>query len=342
MKIIVVSAYTLTARVLGEWLLSPWTASLWKVRAFGNNLRINGKAVFMLEEAVNFLRLFFCADMYKKNGMILCESCHFSVLLFGKYVRFLGIHKRLYLFNFFLHDLGSSEIVQKILKFLLNQDVAMMAFSSSERDYFKKLAFNADIRFVPWGGEPGHEIDPLQIKRGDYIFAGGYSNRDYDLLIRCARKFPRQRFIIVCSRRNGITETAPPNVEIHKEISPKEFHMLLAGSMATVIPLKNNVGASGQMAALAAMEFGKPTIYADLDVISQYFENGKSGLKYEVGNAESLMAALSLLLEDQSAREKLGKRAFFCWERAFKGDRMAQAIADHLADFMGVALQKPD
>jgi glycosyltransferase involved in cell wall biosynthesis len=338
MKIFVVSAYSLSFKVLSVRLQPPWTAILWKVRTFGNKFRFNSKGIFILEESVNFLRLLLSPTIYKKDCLIICENCPFSVLMFGKWLRVWGIQKRIYLFHFFLHSLGNAAAIRKILKFLLDQEVGIMAFSSSERDYFKNLSPKADVRFTPWCGEPGFEVDPLQIENGDYIFSGGHSNRDYDVLIHCARKLPQTRFIIVCSKRNVMPEPIPANVKIFKDITPKNFHTLLARSKAVVIPLKNNVGASGQMAALAAMEFGKPAVYTDFDVVSQYFENGTNGLKYQAGNLDSLMLALSLILNDQSVCTEMGRQARLRWERAFKGNEMEQAIVNHLTDFMGIPL----
>jgi glycosyltransferase involved in cell wall biosynthesis len=339
MKLHIVSATTKTAEALRERLLSPWSACLWKAPAFGNKLRFNSKAVCFFEESVNFLRLTCSRGMYGKNQLIVCENCHVSVLLFGKWLRILGIPQRIYLLNFYLHDMGKAAIVKTILAFLLRQDVGIMAYSASDRDYFKKLSPTADVRFTPWCGEDGFDAGDLPIKDGDYIFAGGYANRDYNFFIRCAAAFPKQRFMIVCSKRNRIAGGPPENVEIFNDISPQEFHARMAASKAIVIPLKNDVGASGQMVAVAAMKLGKAILYPDFNGVAHYFEDKVSGLQYKAGNIDSLKNAISFVLENPSVCMKIGAKARQQWQARFRGDQLNKALEQHATEFLGIRLR---
>jgi glycosyltransferase involved in cell wall biosynthesis len=334
MKIFVVSAFTKTMRQISSGIHPPLSATFWKVSTFKKNLQFKNKAVWMMEEGVNFLRLLVHPGIYKKEAVIICEYCHYSVLLFGKWLGFFGSRKPIYLINFYIHGYYNTPIVRKILGFLLTENVGLMAYSSSDREYFKTINPKADIRFAPWSGEESFEIDPLQKKDDDYIFAGGYANRDYDLVIRCARKFPHQQFIIVCSKLNVIMESQPSNVCIIRDVSKKEYHTFMANSMATIIPLKNNVGSSGQMAAIASMQFGKITFYPDFDMVSQYFENEKSGFMYRAGDADSLSLTLSMFIKNPSKYSQIGHDARLRWETYFKPDQFERKIGEHMKDFM--------
>jgi len=339
MKLQFVSANPKAYETFEALICPPWKAVFWKATSFGNPFRRGWH--FVLEIVITFFRLIISLEMYKKEGVIVCTDNHISVLAFGKWLRFWGIRKRIYILSWILYNAYNNEVVQKILGFLLDQDVGIMAFSGSDRDYYMMLGKKADVRSVPWcGDDPGFEIDPSQIKDGDYIFSGGHANRDYDLLIRSARKFPELRFVIVCSRDNSITEEIPANVHISKNISSKEFHALMAGSLATIIPLKANVGSSGQMAAVAAMKFGKATIYPDYDVVSQYFDNGVNGLMYNANSLDSLSSAVSLILADPVRRCRIGLEARKKWKTNFTPDIFLRAICDHMADFLGVAFKQ--
>jgi hypothetical protein len=68
---------------------------------------------------------------------------------------------------------------------------------------------------------------------------------------------------------NKIPVDVPPNVTLKKDIDKKSFFSLLSRSRMVVIPLLENVGSSGQMVCLAAMQYGKAIVYTDFDVISQ-------------------------------------------------------------------------
>jgi glycosyltransferase involved in cell wall biosynthesis len=314
----------------------PWRAISWRVFTLEKLGRFRGKAAWVIEEIVNFVRLILAPSLYGIDTMMLADSHYASVLAFGKWLALLGLPKRIYIINIFLHESQGNRRLQTMLKFLLGQDVGIMAFSVSDREYFKNLNTRVNARNVPWCFEEEIGIVQSDIQNGEYIFAGGYSNRDYDLLIRCARKFPNQRFEIAASKRNSVIGELPPNVHLSIDISQKEFHVLLAGCKVNVIPLKSDVGSSGQMVAIAAMRLAKATVYPDFAMIGQYFQNEKDGLMYRPGDVDSLASALRRLLDNPDLRAEMGRQARRSWETKFNGDVFKRAIFEHMADFMGV------
>ena len=141
----------------------------------------------------------------------------------------------------------------------------------------------------------------------NYIFAGGYTNRDYNCLINAAKKI-NYEFLIICSRLNKITEKLP-NLKILKDVNTEEFFCYLNNSKIVVIPLEEDTGSSGQMVALAAMFLKKAIIYTNVSCLSQYFEDGISGICYEKGNSEDLALKISYLLQNDALCYKLGTSA---------------------------------
>lgn len=336
MKFYVVSPFSGSMKKLRERLGPSWNVYLWKIFTLGGARTFKSKVLLILEEIINFIRLVFDPGMYGKDRAIICEGCQFSVLLFGKWLQFIQAPKPIYILTFFIHAPYNSKSLLKILGFLLDQKVGLTAFSASDRDYFKGIGPAVDVRFSPYAAEIHLKTDLSQVKQGDYVFAGGYTNRDYNFLIRCAEKIPRQQFTIVCSHLNKITMTVPANVEILKDIHPDKFYELLAACKVNVIPLKSNVGASGQSVAVAAMQFAKPTLYPDFGIVSQYFTDGVSGLMYGPGDDDSFVSILNSVIEDPVRRAEIGNAAQQSWKRDFKQERFEDDIFEHLKEFFGV------
>lgn len=217
------------------------------------------------------------------------------VRLFGP---MLGPNFHLYLYNFYLHSLGGNAAVRTILRFLLaSPRVTVIAQSPGEVDYYAALARNVP-QFVPYC-EQDYALPTVLnlVPNARYLFAGGYSNRDYEVVLDCAREFPDQEFVIVPSFLNKelVDEGMPPNITVFRDLNPLEFYGLLEKSAGVIIPLKEDVGSSGQMVAISAMRFGKPVIYADIPAINYYFEENKSGIPYRIGDSGSLIAAVRKL-----------------------------------------------
>jgi glycosyltransferase involved in cell wall biosynthesis len=63
----------------------------------------------------------------------------------------------------------------------------------------------------------------------------------------------------------------------------------MAESYLVVLPLKEDVGSSGQMVALAAMQLGKAVIAPDIGAINDYIANGITGSFYRLGDDEGLV-----------------------------------------------------
>jgi glycosyltransferase involved in cell wall biosynthesis len=100
-----------------------------------------------------------------------------------------------------------------------------------------------------------------------------------------------------------------------------------------VIPLKENIGSSGQMVSIASMSLGKTTVFPDFPSVSQYFEDGTTGLMYRGGDEDSLVSILKLVKSDSKRCSEIGREAYTSWDRKFNGDRFAGAVIDHIKDF---------
>jgi len=231
-------------------------------------------------------------------------------LLLLKVCPFMNIRGKVVVMSFFLHGLGERKSVKKVLRFLLKgQRVRMVAQSDYEVDYYSKLMGADRVVQFPYCQ---HEVSISEdYGRGrEYIFAGGHTNRDYQCLLEAARTVDHE-FLVICSslKHSSLLEQRPANVRVLMDTSHAEFHGYLKNSKLVVIPLKDRMGSSGQMVVLAAMQFGKAIVYTDFGSVSQYFEDGVSGLGYRMNDPVDLAGKIGRLLADPELLNRLGASA---------------------------------
>ena len=294
-----------------------------------------GKIILVFEELLYLIKLFCSPTLYSSGNKFVCSSHHYSTLFFCKIMSLFGKKHQIYLLYLYIHGLGEKKIIQVILKYLFSQRVGILTQSESEINYFKKICSTVEIRYFPYCSDDITNSKSLNIVQKDYFFSGGYTNRDYQLLIQCAAQLPDAQFVIVCSRLNNLPGIIPDNVKIYKELSSEEFHSLMAGSRAVVIPLKDDVGSSGQMVALAAMQMKKTIIYPNFDVVSQYFEDKVSGLMYQAGDIDSLVGKLNFVISAEEQLPEMGIRARERWALYFRKENFMQAVTEHIYYFFG-------
>ena len=256
------------------------------------------------------------------------HSWHSVASLFGR-------RKRLYLFNFYLHELGRNRLVRLILRLVLSPSVGLCVNSPNEVDYFSALAPGTHVDHYPYSGQAIGGVSKDDVGLGDFVFAGGYSNRDYETVVAAARRLSHTEFVLVCSAANHLPGNLPSNVRVLRDTDHLVFSSLLAGSRCVIVPLKNDVGSSGQMVALGAMQFGKLTLYADFAAVSQYFIDGVTGVAYRPGDADDLCTKLVAFAEDPSVATRIGTAARESFRREFSSASVYSArIAQHALRFL--------
>jgi glycosyltransferase involved in cell wall biosynthesis len=302
-------------------VVEPWTMAHYrhqKYVLFGTRRRL------VADELRNFARLLRTFRLYRGRWLIVSMTGHYSSLALARLLRALGRQPRVFLFNFYLHALGTRGLVKRTLRVLLGSHVRIVCQTEDEVQYFSKIRADVTLDHVPFCHGPFMKRE--WIGSDDYIFSGGYSNRDYDLLMKCAVRFPQQRFIIACSNLNRIDEPPPPNVLIIREQSWEAFHVTLGHSRIVVVPLRERVGSSGQMVTLAAMEAGKPTIVPDAGGLSQYIDEGATGFVYRLGDQQSLCELLAWCLSNPDALEEVGQAARASYLLKFVRTRFEEAV----------------
>jgi glycosyltransferase involved in cell wall biosynthesis len=177
------------------------------------------------------------------------------------------------------------------------------------------------MHFLPygdWSGSDDPAPSPAQ-DRGDYYFAGGFSNRDYPALIAAFRAIPA-RLVIICSALNKELDALdiPPNVTILHDRPSDEFDAYVRDAKACIIPLKHDTGASGQSVMLRLMRHRKAIIATDFGSVRGYVIDGES-------------AAVARIERDPASAEALGAAAHERYCRYFSRDAGGEALGRILA-----------
>jgi glycosyltransferase involved in cell wall biosynthesis len=306
--------------------ISPPYYSLW-----AKNDKFLHKRQVLTVMLLNFLYFsyYFLIKKRAKQDVIILAGHIVAIpyLLLCRIVPLLKPRKRFIIVSFFLHRMGEKKVIQKLLRFLLNNpQVTLVVQSPYEIKFYSQLMEKGQIVHYPFCQ---HEVSYSEGcgRGGDYIFAGGYSNRDYQCLFQAAQEVNHD-FVIICSRLNKMGHLSwPENVTVLSDTTHADFHGYMKNARIIVIPLKDETGSSGQMVALAAMCMAKPIIYTGIDSVSQYFENGVSGISCQRGNASELAEKIRHLLSHPEFCEELASNAFAAYRDRFHIRCFCQYVA---------------
>jgi glycosyltransferase involved in cell wall biosynthesis len=143
---------------------------------------------------------------------------------------------------------------------------------------------------------------------GDYIFSGGYTNRDYPTLLEAVRGLPYRLILCVRSKR-ALGRDVPENVEVFENISEDQFNRLMAASAFVVVPLKGGVlEAGGRQVFQNAMAMGKAVVVTDTSA-TDYITHDLNGILVPADSPGRLRAAIVNLMDNVGFAEKLGVEA---------------------------------
>jgi glycosyltransferase involved in cell wall biosynthesis len=287
-------------------------------------------------ELLTSLYLAFSFPKYRNYDLVfsVARQSHLSYLLVFRLLRIVGIRRNLYLYGFYVQSWASRRLARRFIHWAFVDNVATMAQSQNEMKFFRDLGVTADIRYAPYARPAIDYINKSAVRLGDYVFAGGHSNRDYDTVLKCAEQLPDIRFMIVCAKKTKIRRSHPPNVNVVRDMEWNAFHEALAGSRIVLVPLLNDVGASGQSVALAAMQFEKLTVYSDVDSVRQYFTNCAGGVAYPCGDSGFLAKVIREHYHDTQSLIERGRMARAEYLRKFTRERFDDAIIEHVKSIL--------
>jgi glycosyltransferase involved in cell wall biosynthesis len=278
-----------------------------------------------------FARLLVTPAFYRGRWRFVSGGGHYGTLLFARLLRAAGRGPRVYLMNFYLHGLANHPLVRRILRFLLTDQVRVIAQTRGDAEYFAAFLERDNIVVIPYGqGDPFAEEDYAP-EAGGYVFSGGWTNRDYDALLRVAARLPDLPFEIVASTRSSIRAPCPDTVTLHYDLPQREFHRLLAASAFVVVPLLKDVGSSGQMDLLAGMAAGKAIVVPDIGAVADYVVDGVTGKLYDLGDDEALYESIRALGADRQLARRMGRAARTAYRERYTLQQSSRSILRYVS-----------
>lgn len=226
---------------------------------------------------------------------------------------------RLYWWGFFIHSKKVQRMLGYILHFLWAENVRLILFSRCESEMYRQRLGLTERMFISvpygdWGGAKrgGDNLVDSQavLEEGRYYFSGGYSNRDYSMLLRVwNEEMSDKKLIIIGSENNkelvhAKEENQNNQVEIMLDVTSKIFDQYLTGARACILPFKQNTGASGQSVTLRCMRLKKLIISTDTDIMREYIDDKKSGFLLK-NFEEQLQDTIQFIEEHPIEMEKM-------------------------------------
>jgi hypothetical protein len=113
-----------------------------------------------------------------------------------------------------------------------------------------------------------------EVSDGGYVFAGGNTSRNYQLLVDVAEGLDAPVVIASSWKPSG---PLPSNVEV-TYVPQEQYHLMMAAARVIVVPLGASQRTAGQQTYLSAMLLGKPVIITEAPGVHDYVESGESAL----------------------------------------------------------------
>ncbi|HEY1206705.1 MAG: glycosyltransferase family 4 protein [Bryobacteraceae bacterium] len=209
-----------------------------------------------------------------------------------------------------LHLYPSSALKRRLLRRAAGAAEACVVWSRrSGLGYANELSLPVE-RFVVIPYQVNHSKDPEeeQLLRGDYVFAGGDSERDYKTLFQAVEGLDIA--VVLSTTDPALTAgDVPRNVVVVQAREP-HFRRLLAGARLVVVPLVGRrIRGGGEGTFLNAMWHRLAVVCADDVAAPEYFENGVDGLVVPPGDVDALRAAIRSLWDDPEKARRMGLKA---------------------------------
>jgi hypothetical protein len=176
--------------------------------------------------------------------------------------------------------------------------------SNEERDTFPATwgVPSERVVFTPFKVTLYDYID-AEPSDGDYVFAGGDSLRDHDLLLRAVDGLD----VPVRIASDRLPATVPPNVTAGR-VPHDEYMQLLLRCRLVVVPLLVRNRSAGQQTYLNAMALGKPVIVTDAPGVRDHVDDGVTGFVVP-NDVDALRARIRWVLDPANAAVVAGVAA---------------------------------
>jgi hypothetical protein len=206
----------------------------------------------------------------------------------------------------YIHSARIRSIVNVIIRTLRFPGLSFFTNSQKESDELineSRIPSN-DVCYSLWREDLDGGVAESDVADGEYVFSGGYTNRDYDLLLR-AMSGVDAPLVIVASAMNKIDESAlSDTTKVHCDLPEADFERLLAKARVVVLALKSQGDGCGQSVLLRVLRNGKPLIMTRHESVVAYVGPDYPGL-VPFDDEIAMKAAIRRVLGDDAFRQQL-------------------------------------
>lgn len=205
----------------------------------------------------------------------------------------------------FIHGRRARAIVNRAWRLLRFPGLGFITFSQGEaRNLVQEVGIAPEqVHFHLWRQALGGQVAASAIVDDGSVFSGGFSNRDYDLLLEATRDW-HTPVVIVAAGANQIAPAGNAHTTIFRDLPEDKFEALLAKCRVVAMPLKSQGEACGQSVLLRVLRNGKPLIATRHEAIESYLGKHYQGFVPH-GDAAALRAGLRRALQDEPFRAAL-------------------------------------
>lgn len=251
-------------------------------------------------------RLLRCFGLWRRTDRLLVVGWQALPLLALVKAHLLPRPERLLVMGCFVHGQRARRLADRVLRALRVPGLGFIAFSPGEaRNLVERVGMAPqDVHCHLWR----QELDGRAAQQDDdgSIFAGGFSNRDYDLLLEAAEPLAAP-LVIVASQRNLIRQPVRGSTRILRDLPEAEFEGLLARSSVVAMPLRGLGEACGQSVLLRVLRHGKPLVATRHEAIEAYLGEDYPGFVPH-DDVHAMRQALARALEQPARRAELAQR----------------------------------
>lgn len=185
-----------------------------------------------------------------------------------------------------------------MIKLVNHPRVRYCVLSSFEKENFSTTwgVKNKQVCFTPFGTTLFSK-KIISSKSEDYIFSGGNSLRNYDLLVKA---YEGISFPLKIASSYTLKKLNP--YVVCRPVSQNIFFDEMAGSKIVITPLQNSNRSAGQQTYLNAMSLGKLVIVTDAPGVRDHIRHGETGIVTE-NSVESLRSAIEWAINPKNEME---------------------------------------
>ncbi|MBN1667731.1 MAG: glycosyltransferase family 4 protein [Anaerolineales bacterium] len=206
-----------------------------------------------------------------------------------------------------------------LMHFALEAVNGMTVPSTREADYYQKH-LNLPEKKLRVCANGTYDLRPSAAgEQAEYIFSGGYSNRDFTTLLQATAGMPELQ--LVCPQAPA---QLPANVKWQPRLPVEAYLRALSLARLVVIPLQPQPYSTGLVDLLWAFAAGRPVIMTNSGGAADYVRHGENGLLVPPNDPAALRAAIQRLWDDPQERARLGQAARRDYEAHYTFPAFAQ------------------